>query len=179
MSFIDHISKTPVLGDRVFISDDAHVSGDVQIGDDSSVWPMAVIRGDMHKTVIGARTSIQDGAVLHQTHRSDFNPEGYPCVVGNDVTIGHNVCLHGCTVGNEVLVGIGSVILDGAVVEDKVIIAAGSVVPPGKTLESGYMYMGSPIKQARKLNEKELEFFTYSSGNYLRLKDHYLSRSTG
>lgn len=166
--------KTPQLGARVFIDPSAVVLGDVEIGDDSSVWPCTVIRGDMHHIRIGARTSIQDGSVLHITHASDFNPAGHPLTVGDDVTVGHSVNLHGCTLGNRILVGIGSTILDGVVVEDEVIIGAGSVVPPGKRLESGYLYVGAPVKQARPLKESEKAFFTYSAGNYVKLKDEYL-----
>jgi len=170
---------TPKFGDRVYISEASTIIGDVEIGDDSSVWPMAVVRGDMHSIRVGKRTSVQDGVVLHITHASDFNPDGFPLVIGDDVTIGHNVCLHGCTVGNEVLVGIGTTVLDGAVVEDQVVIGAGSLVPPGKTLESGYLYMGSPVKQVRKLSDKELTYFKYSAFNYSKLKDEYLVEGKG
>lgn len=170
-SYHDH---HPQLGERVYIDPAAVVIGDVQLGADSSVWPCAVIRGDMHRIRIGARTSIQDGSVLHITHASDYNPEGYPLTVGDEVTVGHAVTLHGCTLGNRILVGIGSTILDGARVDDEVVIGAGSLVPPGKHLESGYLYMGSPCKQVRPLKESELAFFRYSADNYVKLKDSYL-----
>lgn len=166
--------KTPVLGDRVMIADTAFVNGDVELGDDVSVWPSAVIRGDMHRIRIGARTSVQDGAVLHITHASDFNPGGFPLTVGSDVIIGHQACLHGCTLGNEILIGIGATVLDGAWLEDQIILAAGALVPPGKRLASGYLYVGSPAKPARPLSDKELSFFKYSAGNYVKLKDQYL-----
>ncbi|RMA82149.1 gamma carbonic anhydrase family protein [Umboniibacter marinipuniceus] len=167
----------PVLGARVLVDDSSRIIGDVTLGDDSSVWPMAVIRGDMHRIRIGERTSIQDGAILHITHAGPFNPDGYPLTIGNDVTIGHQACLHGCTVGNEVLIGIGAKVLDGAVIEDQVVIGAGTLVPPGKRLESGYVYMGSPAKQARPLTDKERKFFKYTAGNYVKLKDDYLSEN--
>lgn len=169
--------KSPRLGQKVFIDPSAVVIGDVEIGEDSSVWPCVVVRGDMHYIRIGARTSVQDGSVLHITHASDYNPAGHPLVIGDDVTVGHSVCLHGCKIGNRVLVGIGSTILDGAVVEDEVVIGAGSLVPPGKHLESGYLYMGSPVKQVRPLKDSERSFFTYSAGNYVKLKDQYLSEA--
>lgn len=165
----------PVLGQRVFVDDSAVVIGDVELGDDCSVWPGAVIRGDMHRIRVGARTSVQDNAVLHITHASDFNTDGWPLNVGDDVTIGHGACLHGCTVGNRVLVGIGATVLDGAIVEDEVVIGAGALVPPGKRLESGFLYIGSPCKQARPLKESEKQFFLYSAQNYVKLKNEYLS----
>lgn len=167
----------PQLGARVMVDEAAVVIGDVVLGDDSSVWPCAVIRGDMHHIRIGARTSVQDGAVLHITHASSYNPAGHPLTIGDDVTIGHAVCLHGCTIGNRVLIGIGSKVLDGAVVEDDVVIGAGSLVPPGKRLESGFMYMGAPVKQIRPLKDNERSFFEYSARNYVKLKDMYLSQS--
>ncbi|KUJ83067.1 gamma carbonic anhydrase family protein [Microbulbifer flavimaris] len=166
--------KYPQLGDNVYVDPQAAVIGDVAIGEDSSVWPMAVVRGDMHRIRIGARTSVQDGAVLHITHAGPFNPDGWPLVIGDDVTIGHKACLHGCTVGNRVLVGIGSIVMDGAVIEDEVVLAAGALVPPGKKLESGYLYVGAPCKQARPLSDKEREFFRYSAQNYVKLKNDYL-----
>ncbi|WP_255533747.1 gamma carbonic anhydrase family protein [Reinekea sp. G2M2-21] len=165
----------PAIADRVMISPQAYVLGDVTIGTDSSIWPGAIIRGDMHSIHIGERTSVQDGVVLHITHASDYNPEGHPLVIGNDVTIGHQACLHGCHVGNEVLIGIGATILDGAVVEDQVIVAAGALVPPGKRLESGYMYKGSPVQKARPLSDKEKSYFKYTAGNYVKLKNEYLT----
>lgn len=166
---------TPKLGERAFVDSSAVVLGDVEIGDDSSVWPQVAIRGDVHRIRIGARTSIQDGSVLHVTHAGPFNPDGYPLEIGDDVTVGHKVTLHGCRIGNRVLVGMGAIVLDGAVVEDEVIIGAGSLVPPGKTLESGYLYVGSPVKQARPLSDKERGFFAYSAGNYVKLKDQHLA----
>ena len=169
-----HKGMTPNLGAKVWIDPTAVVIGDVALGDDCSVWPMTVIRGDMHRIRIGARCSIQDGSVLHITHASDFNPGGYPLEIGDDVTVGHKALLHGCTIGSRVLVGMGSTIMDGAVVEDEVIIGAGTLVPPGKTLESGYLYVRSPCKQARALTEKERTFFRYTASNYVRLKNEYL-----
>jgi len=166
-----HKQHTPKLADRVFVDPSAVVIGDVEIGEDSSVWPLTVIRGDMHRIRIGARTSIQDGSILHITHAGPFNPDGYPLTVGSDVTVGHSVTLHGCTIGDRVLVGMGSMVMDGAVVENNVVIGAGSLVPPGKVLASGFLYMGSPAKQVRELKEKEMNFFTYTAGNYVKLKE--------
>ncbi len=169
--------KMPQLGDRVWVDENAVIIGDVTIGDDSSVWPLVAIRGDMHSITIGARTSIQDNSCLHITHASTYKPEGYPLSIGDDVTVGHMAMLHGCTVGSRVLVGMGTTILDGAVIEDEIIIGAGSLVPPGKRLESGFMYMGSPVKKIRPLNEKEIEYFQYAGLNYVKLKDEYLAEA--
>ncbi len=168
---------TPTLGARVFVDPSAVVLGDVVIGDDTSVWPLTVIRGDMHRIRIGHSTSIQDGSVLHITHAGPFNPDGFPLTIGNHVTVGHQAMLHGCTIGDRVLVGMGAMIMDGAVVESDVVIGAGSLVPPGKTLESGYLYVGRPAKQARKLTGKEMDYFTYTAGNYVKLKDQHREES--
>lgn len=172
-----HKGIQPKLGKAVMVDPSAVVIGDVVLGDDSSVWPCTVIRGDMNSIRIGKRTSVQDGSVLHITHASDFNPDGWPLNIGDDVTIGHSVNLHGCTLGNRILVGVGSTIMDGAIIEDDVVIGAGSLVPPGKRLESGYLYVGSPCRQARPLKDKEMKFFTYSAQNYSNLKDIYLAEA--
>lgn len=170
-SFKQH---TPKLGARVLIDPSAVVLGDVVLGDDVSVWPGTVIRGDMHSIKVGARSSVQDGSVLHITHASDFNPGGWPLTIGSEVTIGHNATLHGCTLGNQILVGMGAVVMDGVVVEDQVVIAAGALVTPKKTLQSGYLYAGVPAKQIRALSDKERAFFSYSADNYVRLKDEHI-----
>lgn len=170
---------TPTLGERVYIDPASLVLGDVVLGDDSSVWPMAVVRGDMHRIRIGARVSVQDGCVLHITHASDFNPGGFPLTIGDDVTIGHKAILHGATLGSRILVGMGAIVMDGAVVEDEVIIAAGAVVTPGKRLESGHVYAGNPARALRPLKEKERAFFPYTAGNYVKLKDEYLAAREG
>lgn len=175
MSIRTFNNTRPVLAERVFVDSTAVVIGDVEIGADSSVWPLTVIRGDMHMIRIGERSSIQDGSVLHITHKSTYNPDGYPLLIGDDVTVGHQALLHGCCIGSRVLIGMRSTVMDGAVIEDEVVLAAGSLVPPGKRLESGYLYIGSPAKKARPLTEKELSFFTYSAKNYVNLKDEYLS----
>ena len=175
MSIRPFQQHTPALGERVFVDRSAVVIGDVEIGSDSSVWPLTVIRGDMHRIRIGARTSVQDGCVLHITHAGPFNPEGFPLLIGDDVTIAHKVMLHGCTVGSRILIGMGSIVMDGAVIEDDVIVGAGSLVPPGKRLVSGFLYVGSPAKQVRALSDKEKAFFTYSAGNYVKLKDQHLA----
>ena len=166
---------TPKLGERVLIDPSAVVLGDVTLGDDVSVWPQVAIRGDMHSITVGARTSIQDSVVLHITHAGPYNPDGYPLNIGCDVTIGHGAVLHGCTVGNRVLVGMGAIVMDGAVVEDDVVIAAAALVTPGKTLHSGYLYAGSPAREIRALSEGEMDYFVYSANNYVKLKDQHIA----
>lgn len=166
---------SPVLGERVLIDPSAVVLGDVELGDDVSVWPQASVRGDMHRIRVGARTSIQDGCVLHITHAGPYNPDGWPLLIGEDVTIGHRATLHGCTVGNRVLVGMGATVMDGAVVEDDVVIAAGALVTPGKTLRSGYLYGGSPAREMRPLKDSERDYFRYSADNYVKLKEQHLA----
>lgn len=168
----------PEIGLRVMLDRSSVVIGDVRLADDVSIWPLVAIRGDVNYVAIGARSNIQDGSVLHVTHKSSYNPEGNPLIVGEDVTVGHKVMLHGCTIGNRVLVGMGSILLDGVVIEDDVMIGAGSLVPQNKRLESGYLYLGSPVKQIRPLKPEELEGLTYSANNYVRWKDEYLAQES-
>jgi carbonic anhydrase/acetyltransferase-like protein (isoleucine patch superfamily) len=168
----------PTLASRVMIDSTSVVIGDVRLADDVGIWPLVVIRGDVNYVAIGARTNIQDGSVLHVTHKSSYNPDGNPLLIGEDVTVGHKVMLHGCTIGNRVLVGMGSILLDGAVIEDDVMIGAGSLVPQNKRLESGFLYLGSPVKQIRPLSEAEREGLTYSANNYVKWKDEYLAQGS-
>lgn len=167
--------KKPTLGDRVWVDDSAVLIGDVVIGEDSSIWPLVSIRGDMHSIRIGKRTSIQDNSCLHITHASEYKPDGHPLEIGDDVTVGHMAMLHGCKIGNRVLIGMSTTILDGAIIEDEVIVGAGSLVPPGKVLASGFLYMGSPVKQVRPLKQSEIDYFQYAGLNYVKLKDEYLA----
>lgn len=177
LSIRTHKSIKPNIDSTVFIDPMACVIGQVSIGKDSSVWPFTVIRGDMHFIKIGERCSIQDGSVLHITHASTYNPEGYPLIIGDDCTIGHKVCLHGCTIGNRILIGIGSIVMDGVTVEDEVILGANSFVPPNKTLESGYLYLGSPAKKARPLTQEEKDRLKYMANNYVKLKNVYMEEA--
>jgi len=174
MSIRSHAGLQPKIAADVYIDPDAVVIGDVEIGEGSSVWPMTVIRGDIHRIRIGKRTSVQDGSILHVTHAGPYNPDGFPLIIGDDVTIGHKAMLHGCTIANRILIGMAAVIMDGAVVNDEVIIAAGTLVPPGKVLESGYLYMGNPVRQARALTDKERDFFHYTAKRYVDLAAVYL-----
>jgi len=165
----------PVLGERVWVDPAAIVIGRVEIGDDASLWPMAVARGDVNFIRIGARTNVQDGSVLHVTHDGPFSPGGRPLVIGEDVTIGHRVMLHACTIGDRCLLGMSSTILDGAILEDEVFLGAGSLVPPGKRLAARSLYKGSPAQRVRALSDEELAMLRYSAEHYVRLKDRYLA----
>lgn len=166
--------QSPRLGQKVYIDPKAVVIGDVVIGDDSSVWPMAVIRGDVNSISIGSACSIQDGAILHVTHDGPYSPGGRPLILANGITVGHQAVLHACTIEDYCLIGMGALILDDVHIEHHVMVGAGSLVPPGKRLESGYLYLGNPAKPIRKLSEKELEQLEYSAAHYVRLKDRYL-----
>ena len=164
----------PGIADTAYVDLSAVVIGRVKIGEDSSVWPCAVIRGDVHDIEIGARTNIQDGCVIHATHDGVYTPGGLSTFIGDDVTLGHNATIHACKIGNACLIGMNAVVLDGALVHDKVIVAAGAVVGPGKELESGFLWRGSPIRKARELSDKELEFLEYSAKHYIKLKNEYM-----
>lgn len=165
---------TPQLGSEVYIHPSASVIGDVQLGEHVSVWPGTVIRGDVNHIRIGACTNVQDLSVLHVSHKSSWEPSGAPLIIGNNVTIGHKVILHGCTLEDECLIGMGSIVMDKVIVQKHVLVGAGSLVPEGKVLESGYLYLGSPARKVRKLTEKELAHFMYSAQHYIRLKNNYL-----
>ncbi|MGR9115436.1 MAG: gamma carbonic anhydrase family protein [Gammaproteobacteria bacterium] len=168
--------KKPVIGEAVFIDESAVVIGDVTLGNDVSIWPATVIRGDVESISIGDGTNVQDGSVLHVSHAGDFSHEGHPLVIGQCVTIGHRAVVHACRVGNYCLIGIGAIILDDAVLEDYVMLGAGALVPPGKKLESGFLYVGAPAKQARPLSDKEKEFLEYSARHYIQLKNEHIKQ---
>ncbi len=169
----------PQVAPSAYVDDTALVVGRVTVGDDSSIWPMSVVRGDVNAIDIGRGTNIQDGCVLHVTHDSAFDPGGHPLRVGDHVTVGHRVVLHACTVGDFSLVGMGSVVLDGAVLQPHVVVGAGSLVTLGKELEGGYLWLGSPARRVRPLRDEELRFLEYSAGHYVRLKDAYLRERAG
>jgi carbonic anhydrase/acetyltransferase-like protein (isoleucine patch superfamily) len=166
-------SKQPQIPDSCFIDPQASIIGDVTLGEDCSVWPMTVLRGDVNRIRIGKCSNIQDGSVLHVSHAGEYNPDGAALIIGDHVTVGHKVLLHACSIGNDCLIGMGSIVMDNAIVEDQVMIGAGSLVAPGKTLHSGYLYLGNPCKQIRKLKPRELEFLRYSAEHYQRLMQRY------
>ena len=164
---------TPQLGARAWVDPAALAIGQVELADDASVWPFSVPRGDVNRIRIGARTNVQDGSVLHVNQATPDKPAGDPLTVGADVTIGHKVILHGCTIEDRCLVGMGSLVMDGAVLRSGVLLAAGSLVSPGKELYGGWLWAGRPAKPVRELRPDELEFFVHSAAHYAELKDAY------
>lgn len=163
----EFLGRSPQFDDTVFVAPSADIIGDVTIGSESSAWFNVTIRGDVNWIEIGERCNIQDNTCIHVTNQT------HPTVLGNDVSIGHNATIHGCTIGNRVLVGIQSTVLDGAVIEDDVMVAAGSLVAPGKTLESGYLYMGSPARKTRKLTAEEIASLKKNAANYVKYQRTY------
>lgn len=159
--------KEPLIGDGVFVAPGAFVLGEVQIGKDSSVFFNSVVRGDVNSIVIGSETNVQDNCMLHVSR-------AYSLEVGNGVTIGHNAVVHGCSVGDNVMIGIGAIVLDGAVIGKDSIVAAGSLVPPGKVYPPGSMIMGSPAKVTRDLTPEDKAFIMRTGQGYIKLKDKYL-----
>lgn len=179
MSVRSFQGHTPHIGDRVYVDPQAAVIGRVTLGDDASVWPFVVARGDVNFIEIGARTNIQDNTVLHVTHDGPYSNGGRPLRIGSDVTVGHGAILHACTVGNFCLIGMGATVLDDAEIGDYALIGAGSVVSPGKRIEGGTLWLGNPARPVRALSDAELESLRYSAQHYVRLKDAYLTESRG
>ena len=147
------------IAERVYIAEGAKIIGDVQIGEDSSVWYNAVIRGDSNSIIIGKNTNVQDNAVLHTSHSHALS-------VGDNVTIGHGAIVHGCTIGNNVLIGMGAIVLDGTVVEDNCIIGAGALVTQNKVIPSGSLALGNPAKVVRELKEEEIVSILKNADEY-------------
>lgn len=164
----------PQIGREVYLHPTASVIGDVVIGDHASVWPGVVIRGDVNHVRIGYGTNVQDLSILHVSHKSGWDPAGSPLIIGANVTIGHKVILHGCTIEDESLIGMGSIVMDKVLVQKHVLLGAGSLVPEGKVLESGFLYYGSPAKKVRPLSGAEIAHFIYSANHYIKLKNDYL-----
>jgi len=168
------LDKHPVLGQRVYVDPACTIIGEVELGDDVSVWPGTVIRGDVNHVRIGARSNLQDGSIIHVSHDSPYNKGGYPTLVGEGVTVGHGCIIHACSIGDYCLIGMGACILDGAVIEANAFIAAGAVIGPGKRVRSGELWAGNPARLMRQLSEKDIEGLRYSADHYVRLKDKYL-----
>lgn len=166
----EFLGRTPQFDDTVFIADNAEIIGDVTFGKESSAWFNVTIRGDVNYINIGDRSNVQDNVCIHVMNQTG------PTIIGNEVTIGHGAVVHGCTINDRVLIGINATILDKAVIQSDVIVAAGTLVPPGKTLESGYLYMGSPAKKARKLTIEEVASIRQYASNYVKYSRAYTSK---
>jgi gamma-carbonic anhydrase len=171
MPIYPFIGMQPQFDASVFIAPSAELIGNVTLGSESSLWFNVTVRGDVNYIRIGYGTNIQDGSVIHVTTNT------HPTLIGDYVTIGHNVTLHGCTINNLSLIGIGAIILDGAIVEEKALVAAGCLVPPGKIVPSGTLFAGSPGEVKRRLTPQELDFFKISAENYIKLKNIYIAQT--
>lgn len=165
----------PKLGARVYVDPAATVIGDVELGDDVSVWPGTVLRGDVERIRVGARSNLQDGAVVHVTHDGPYTHGGSPCLIGSDVTVGHGAILHACTVEDCCLIGMHATVLDGVVVRRHAFVGAGALVTPGKIVGEGELWLGNPARCVRKLTVQEIEAIAYSASHYVELKDEYLA----
>jgi carbonic anhydrase/acetyltransferase-like protein (isoleucine patch superfamily) len=172
-----YLGKLPVLGARAYVDPAATVIGDVVLGDDASVWPGTIVRGDVNFIRIGARTNIQDGSILHVTHAGPYTGDGLPCIIGSDVTIGHAAVIHACTIEDACLIGMHATVLDGAVVKKHGFVAAGAVIAPGKVVGEGELWMGNPARRVRVLDAAQIEQLYYSAAHYVKLKDRYLEQS--
>ena len=160
----------PKVDSSAWVEESAQVIGDVHIGPESSVWHGAVIRGDVCHIRIGARTNIQDGCVVHVT----YEPQT-PTTLGDNITVGHNVVLHGCDIKGPALIGMGAIVMDNAVIEKNVVIGAGALVTEGTVIEEGYLALGSPAKPKRKLTDAEIGMLKKSADNYVKYRLDYLS----
>jgi carbonic anhydrase/acetyltransferase-like protein (isoleucine patch superfamily) len=172
-NILTHHGCTPRFDESAYIHPSAQVIGEVILGKNASLWCNAVVRGDVNHIHIGDDTNIQDCSVLHVSHKSEADPKGAPLIIGSRVTIGHSVILHGCTIQDECLVGMGSIIMDKTVLEPRVLVGAGSLVPEGKILRSGYLYIGRPAKEIRPLTPEEIAYFNYSAEHYVKLARSY------
>jgi carbonic anhydrase/acetyltransferase-like protein (isoleucine patch superfamily) len=173
MPISSYLDTSPQLAEGVYLHGTAQVIGDVRIGRDSSVWCNTVLRGDVNRIRIGVCSNVQDFAMGHVSHKSASKPEGSPLLIGDHVTIGHSVILHGCSIGDECLIGMGSIVMDDVVVEKHVMVGAGSLVSPGKVLESGHLYVGRPAVKVRALSEAEVAYLRYSAEHYVRVKNNH------
>jgi carbonic anhydrase/acetyltransferase-like protein (isoleucine patch superfamily) len=175
MPISNYLASSPQIAERVYLHPSAQVIGEAILGDDASVWCNAVVRADVNRIVIGRCTNIQDFVMCHVSHKTENKPLGSPLIIGDYVTIGHSVILHGCEIGDECLIGMGSIVMDDAVISRNVMLGAGSLVPPGTRLESGFLYVGRPAEKVRPLSESEIAYLRYSAEHYVRVKNNYQS----
>lgn len=180
MTIRSYRNVLPTLGPRVFIDPQACVIGDVVLGQDVSIWPFTVVRGDVNFIRIGDRTNVQDGSVIHVSHDGPHAKRGgFATHIGSDVTIGHKAIIHACTIEDAVLIGMGAVVLDGAVIRKHGFVGAGALIAPGKEVGEAELWLGNPAKKVRVLRDAEIEALYYSAGHYVRLKDEYLAVGIG
>ncbi|EAK3352714.1 gamma carbonic anhydrase family protein [Campylobacter upsaliensis] len=175
--------KTPQVGDKVFIAQGAKVIGEVELGEDSSVWFNCVLRADFNFIKIGKRTNIQDLTTIHIWHREldekgALKDRGYPTIIGDDVSIGHNCVIHACEIKNRVLIGMNSTIMDGVCIEEDSIVGAGSVVTKHKKFPPRSLILGNPAKVIRELSQEEVDFLKISAQNYVEFKNAFLKESS-
>ena len=178
MNIRPYLGTLPQLGERAYVDRTASVIGDVVLGDDVSIWPGTVVRGDVNVIRIGARTNVQDGSVVHVSHDGPHAKlGGFATVIGKDVTIGHKAIIHACRIEDAVLVGMGAILLDGVIVRKHGFVGAGALVAPGKEVGAGELWLGNPAKKVRMLSDAEIEALYYSAQHYVRLKDRYLAEA--
>lgn len=175
MSIRPYKKTHPRIDLTAWVDADAVVIGAVQLGANASVWPTAVVRGDVHRIEIGPRSNIQDGSVLHVTHDGPYSPGGRALLIGEGVTVGHKVVLHACTIGDYCLIGMGAIVMDEVVIGEHCMVAAGAVVTPGKQMPPGTLWKGNPARFVRELSATEIERLHYSADHYVRLKNDYQS----
>lgn len=168
----EFLENKPDFPDSVFVAPSADLIGDVTLGRESSVWFNVTVRGDVNWIEIGDRSNVQDNTCIHVMNQTG------PTKIGNEVTIGHNAMIHGCTIHDRALIGIHATVLDKAVIESDVMVAAGSLVPPGKRLESGYLYMGTPVEKKRKLTEEKIFSIKEHADNYVKYARAYMQKDT-
>ena len=174
MTIRPYLNQFPVLGERVYVDPAATVIGQVTLGEDVSIWPGCVVRGDVNFIRIGARSNIQDGTVIHVSHDGPHAKlGGFATVIGDDVTIGHKAIIHACRIEDAALIGMGAVLLDGCVVRKHGFVGAGALVAPGKVVGQGELWLGNPARKVRVLGDAEIEGLYYSAQHYVRLKDQY------
>lgn len=162
----EYEGNKPLVDDDAYVAESADLIGKIEVGKEGSIWYNAVLRGDIEAIILGAYSNVQDGSTLHTS-------EGNPVKIGEYVTVGHNVILHGCEIKDHALIGMGSIVLDGAVIESNVLLGAGSLVPPGKIIPSGSLALGSPAKVVRSLTQEEIEHIHANALEYIELgKNH-------
>ncbi len=172
---LEYKNLKPKLGKNTWIAPGATVIGEVETGEDVSIWFGCVVRGDVHYIKIGDRTNIQDLSMIHVTHyKKEDKSDGYPTIIGNDVTVGHRVMLHGCTIEDACLIGMSATILDGAVIGKESIVGAGALVTKNKKFPPRSLIVGSPAKVIRSLTDEEVKELYASAKRYVKFKNNYI-----